>query len=192
MLEYFLRFDLIKISLKIFLFLLILGFLPLTSQGSGYNFLPSMDWVYDTRFALFFFSVFFVPFLLWFLLIYGPGNSISVPLRPLMFFIYLFFGCISATSFVVVSIPMAMALTSDHEVQLLYTVESTDTVRPTDSGRHTECIPRIEIRGMPFFFSDICRITFRNGQPPAPGTKIAVTGRGTDLGVFVRNIQFLK
>lgn len=50
MLKNVLRFDLIKFLI----FLLFLGFLPLTTQGIGYNFIPSMEWIATTKYIVYF------------------------------------------------------------------------------------------------------------------------------------------
>lgn len=175
-----------KISIKFFVFLLSLGFIPLTTQGFGYNFLPSMEWISTTKYIFYLIALLFVIFLCWFLLVYCPDNSISVSNRLLAFVVFLVFGCISGTSFVVVSIPLAMALASDHEVELTYTVAS------AVSGGEKNCSSPVEMRDMPFFLNHICNVTEPFRKTLTPGTKLAITGRGTSFGIFVRNMQIMK
>jgi hypothetical protein len=84
---------------------------------------------------------------------------------------------------VLVAPPMIAAIVAGHEVETSFTVESADEFGA--SG----CRSPIELRDLPFFFDKVCRVSrqFRSSVPK--GAAVKVTGHGTELGLFVKDID---
>ncbi|SUU90700.1 hypothetical protein EDC40_101166 [Aminobacter aminovorans] len=94
----------------------------------------------------------------------------------------LLFGFMIGKNVVDVTGPMAIALVAGDETELQFSVER------ADGGRVKGCPSPVELEGLPMLFDRACGVPQAVRDSLAPGMNIILTGRGTSLGIFARQI----
>jgi hypothetical protein len=175
----------------LFLTVLLASALPVFAAKFGYHFLPSVNWVkvtfpYAILIALAS-SAATLAGLTWSLNNnVRPQNKAKelTPVKTVMLVIFgpILFGCM-AYDLLPVCVPMIYSLVFGRDVELHYTVAK------ADGSSSRRCRRKIELVGLPFMFDEICGVTDEFRVKLRPGSKVVVTGYGTDYGLFPDNIE---
>ena len=164
---------------------LIFGSAPMLSPALGYIFLPSTEWVSKTGSVALAIGWATAIWSLWIICITAdraPGSDLK-KISAIIFFPLLSYW--AGSTVVVIVGPMVLALAAGHEVELTFTVES--------AGRYgsRRCRTPLELQDLPLLFGRVCGVSSDFTEGLAPGTRIAASGHGTSLGVFVRGLHRL-
>lgn len=166
--------------------LVLLGWLPLWAKMLGYPFLPSIEWIATSELPGCAVGLIVAAAFLW--LIYKSKYRIrggeTKRLMLIFFFpIYGIWSYYTGKNVVVFAGPMIFGLIAGQQVELPFTV--------ADAKRHgtSRCSSPVELQEISFLFNSLCRISdeFRHGL--LPGGRVFVSGKGTDLGVYVEGLR---
>ncbi len=163
----------------------LLGVLPILSGKLGYQFLPSEQWVTQSRLPAIFLgglAAAGAPFAVLKGLKMQPrkhGTFMKFVLTGfapfLAFMVY--------SHFVSLSLPLVMAMAAGTESRAVYTLSEAALQK---AGK---CRNPIKIDGMPFAWGELCNFPAGFVRNLQPGTKIAAEGRGTKMGLFVTSLS---
>jgi hypothetical protein len=166
--------------------LMLLGWLPLWAKMLGYPFLPSIEWIATSELPGGAVGLIVAAGFLW--LIYKSKYRIrgSETKRLVVIFaapLYSFYGYYTGKNIVVFAVPMILALIAGKQVELPFTV--------ADAKRHgtSRCRSPIELQDISFLFNSLCRVSDEFRQELHPGGHVFVSGKGTNLGVYVEGLR---
>jgi hypothetical protein len=174
-------FSLVKATL-IFAWIL-LTLLAMLSHAFGYGYVPSTNWAKATG------SYCVVAGLIGavLLVVHAIKNEpirLNTTFTKLLGIVFApFFGYFMGSTPILIGVPMLLSLVAGHQVELIYNVARADGIG--DRG----CYSPIELHDLPFFFNSLCYVPEDLRQAFKPTMLIAVEGRGTSLGVYVRAIH---
>ena len=158
--------------------------LPAVIKKFWHPFLPSPQWILASHQAawisgLLTAALFFILILI--SAIYDDAMSdgkkiVAVIFGPIM-------GSLLGLSAVLVSVPMAFALTHGHPVEIGFAVETSDG----SSVRY--CSSPVKLQDLPFLFNEVCDVTDTVRHGLTRGSHVVVMGWGTTYGVFPEGIR---
>ncbi|NVK16954.1 MAG: hypothetical protein HWE35_22510 [Rhodobacteraceae bacterium] len=162
-----------------------LGALPILSGKAGYQFLPSEQWLTQSRVAAILLgglAAAAAPFAVLKGMKMQPrkhGTFMKIVLTGfapfLAFMVY--------SHFVSLGIPLVVAIAAGTETRAGYTVSEAKLLR---AGT---CRNPIEIESMPFAWGELCNFPAGFVQGLNPGARIAAEGRGTQMGLFITSLS---
>ncbi|QKK19509.1 hypothetical protein [Rhizobium indicum] len=150
-------------------------------QISGFNFLPSNEWIAKAALPALAVGVVSAALPFWLILksrreIDGVRKGFGLLIAPIAGY---FFG----KHLVIIAVPMLFAFIAGHLVELSFTV-----VDAHERGSK-KCRSPVQVEGVPMLFDEICRVPENIRRELGPGQRIAVSGRGTSRGVFVESLR---
>ena len=163
--------------------LFLLGCLPAIMSGLGYPYLPSVEWVEQSRPATWVFGALMAAsFIVAIGLRLWASETLFERFKTVLLLLFCVpFGWFIGTGAVTMGAPMIGAWVVGTETQLPYVV--TDT---TGRGGR-KCERPVELAGLPFSFDKICGLPDDFRRSFAVGDKIMVNGSGTTLGIYVES-----
>jgi len=161
----------------------LLGLLPLFADIFGAGFLPSAEWASSSGTYGLVAGLATALLLIW-AVQKAPRDEKDTDLRRFAGAIAaLLFGFLIGKSVVDVTGPMAIALVAGEKTELKFRV-----LRADGSGSKG-CYSPVELEGLPSFFNSACGVPDAVRDGLTPGMQIILTGRGTSLGIFARQIR---
>lgn len=160
----------------------LLGVIPMFPPIFGFQFLPSTEWALMASVPSYVAGILFAIVLLQALR--KSFDTVSGTLKKILVVLGTpLFGFLLGKNIVAVTGPMIFAVVVGYNVELLHVVE--DGFRSGSRG----CRSPVSLQGLPFFFDRLCGV--ENGVRFAlqRGSRIAVVGRGTSYGTFVRSVR---
>ncbi|WP_064681681.1 hypothetical protein [Rhizobium bangladeshense] len=150
-------------------------------QRSGFNFLPSNEWISKTALPALAVGVVSAALPFWIILksrhqTDGVKRGFGLLFAPVA-------GFLLGKHLVVIAVPMLFAVIAGHQVELSFTV--VDAHEWGDS----KCRTPVQVEGVPMLFDEICRVPDDIRRELGPLHRIAVSGRGTSRGVFVESLR---
>jgi hypothetical protein len=162
-----------------------IGMIPLFAKMFGVQFLPSTSWVANAYWPSFMIGllaslVFFWVF--WRMWRRSPPETRSTWRITVMFFGAWMFLVLTMDA-VIVGAPLFIALSVGTDTSETFIVEK------AQGYSDRKCPNQIRLRELVFMYSELCGFSdeFRDGLEP--GQSIAVSGRGTSLGLFVNRAR---
>lgn len=163
-------------------FWVLLGMFPVFSRMIGYSFLPSVKWMALSELPALVAGLVSAGLFLWVYVVDQQPFTGGELKKVLTCFGAPIFGYLGGSNAVVVAIPMVLALVAGRQVELPYTVERTDRI-------NSKCRSSLELKGLPIVFNEICGVSDEFRQRVARGSRVIVSGRGTDFGVFANGLR---
>ncbi|NEJ03250.1 hypothetical protein [Rhizobium ruizarguesonis] len=150
-------------------------------QISGFNFLPSNEWICKAALPALAVGVVSAALPFWLILrsrhdTDGVKKGFGLLIAPVA-------GYFLGKHLVVIAVPMLFAVIAGHQVELSFTV--VDAHEWGDS----KCRTPVQVEGVPMLFDEICRVPDDIRRELGPLHRIAVSGRGTSWGVFVESLR---
>lgn len=162
-----------------------LGALPVLSDKLGYQFLPSEQWLNQTRLAALILgglAAAAAPFAVLKGLETQPRKH-GVIMKILTVGFAPFLAFMVYSHFVSLGIPLMMAMAAGTQSQAEYTVSEAKLLK---AGK---CRNPVKVENMPFAWGELCNFPAGFVQGLEPGTKITAKGRGTRTGLFVTSLS---
>jgi hypothetical protein len=172
----------VKPAGKLVQFGVLLGVLPIFPPMFGFQFLPSAEWALKASGPSYVAGILFAIVL--FQIVRRRIDTVSGDLKKIAAVLGSpLIGFLLGKNIVAVAGPMMVAVIVGYNVELLHVVE--DGFRSGSRG----CRSPVSLQGLPFLFDRLCGV--ENGVRFAlqRGSRIAVVGRGTSYGTFVRSVR---
>lgn len=161
------------------------GSLPLLSQKFGYQYFPSSDWLILSRHPATIVGVISAIGGTW-LAIKGYRASerqMGRFARAFVFTVGFFMFFVIASHSITMGFPMVGAILAGHKVEFPFTVSE---IKQKDYG---ECRNPITLDGLSYLMDRLCDTKIGFGQSLEIGEQVLIWGRGTQLGVFDRDVR---
>ena len=162
----------------------LLGVVPVLSQMFGVSFLPSTEWISRTSTHGLIAGIATALLAFW---IAWNSEEKDDPDSYVKWFFgnvgALFFGFFIGQTAVVIAGPMIIALFAGHQIELPFTVLRADSIGSK------WCRNSAELEDLMSPFDSICGVPDFVRRGLTPGTRIVVTGHGTELGLYVKRLR---
>lgn len=108
----------------------------------------------------------------------GIGEAFTLLFTPV-------FVWFVACSSVYLALPMMRAIVASDDVELVFVVED------ADGFSERKCPNPVEFSDIPYLFNKVCGTPSQIAEQLNPGDKIAISGRGSDWGVFYKRARIV-
>jgi len=163
----------------------LIGAIPILSLKTGYQYLPSPEWVSQVQTLASVSGIVTAVLLVWMVYMGKKiknqkiGDAYKIFVLPFGFYM----GLVMGSSAITMGGPMVGAMIAGSETEIPYMV--TKYKREFNRG----CRYPITLDGMPWMFEKLCGFSEEFGRSIVIGKPILIKGRGTEIGVFVESAR---